>query len=91
MSKLSYRESLGGSYDVRLNDGFCVANCGIGEDWCTVYLIETVPEYRGKGEAQRLLKELQRRCKRTGRKLRLWCPMNEKIEYICEKLKIEVI
>lgn len=91
MSKLLNRKSLGGSYDFRLDDGFCVANCGIGKDWCTVYLLETHPEHRGKGEAQKLLKFLQEKCKQTNRKFRVWYPMNDKVEHICSKLGIEVI
>jgi len=91
MGRLLFRESLGGSYDVKLEDGFCVANCGIGKDWCTVYLIETHPDHQGKGEAQRLLKDLLARSERTHRKLRVWYPMNDKVEHICSKLGIEVI
>ena len=91
MSNLQFRKSLGGSYDFKLDDGFCVANCGIGKDWCTVYLLETHPEHRGKGEAQKLLKFLQEKCKQTNRKFRVWYPMNDKVEHICSKLGIEVI
>lgn len=91
MSKLLNRKSLGGSYDFRLDDGFCVANCGIGKDWCTVYLLETHPEHRGKGEAQKLLEALKARCEQTNRKFRVWYPMNDLAEHICSKLGIEVI
>lgn len=90
MSKLVFREAFSETYDIKLDDGFCVANCGIGKDWLTVYLIETHPEHRGKGEAQRLLRKLKTRCEQTGRILRVWCPMNDVIKHICTKLNIEI-
>lgn len=88
MSVLQYRESIGGSYDLRLADGHCVANAGIGKDWLTIYVIETEPEYRRQGEATRLLKEIKERCAKTGRELTLWCPMGEDIIKLCKKLSI---
>lgn len=91
MARLQYRESLGGSYDLRLEGGHCVANAGIGGDWLTVYVIETEPEYRRQGEATRLLEELKKRCDNTGRHLRIWQPMNIWMENLCKKLKIETI
>lgn len=91
MPKLQYRESLGGSYDVRLEGGHCVANIGLGTDWCTIYLIETELEYRRQGEATRLINELTKRCANTGRTLRVWHPMDFKMEDLCKKLKIETI
>lgn len=91
MSELQYRESMGGSYDLRLADGHCVANAGIGKDWLTIYVIETEPEYRRQGEATRLLNEIKERCANTGRTLRVWHPMNPKMEDLCKKLKIETI
>ena len=91
MSNLMQRKSMGGTWDLKLDDGFCIANCGIGKDWCTIYLIETHPEHRNCGEAERLIKYLQKQCKDTNKKLRLWCPMNETIEHICKKLNLETI
>ena len=88
MSELQYRESMGGSYDLRLADGHCVANAGIGKDWLTIYVIETEPEYRRQGEATRLLTEIKERCAKTGRELTLWCPMGEEITKLCKKLSI---
>ena len=36
MSKLMQKESIFGTYDFKLDDGHCVANVGIGEEWLTV-------------------------------------------------------
>ena len=88
MSELLYRESFAGSYDVRLVDGHCVANAGIGKDWLTIYVIETEPEYRRQGEATRLLTAIKERCAKTDRELTLWCPMGEEIIRLCKKLDI---
>ena len=49
MSKLMWRESMGGSYDVKLDDGHCIANIGMGKGWLTVYLIETEAGHRRNG------------------------------------------
>lgn len=91
MGKLQYRESLGGTYDLRLEGGHCVANAGIGDDWLTIYIIETEQKYRRQGEATRLIKEIKKRCANTGRTLRVWHPMDFKMENLCKKLKIETI
>lgn len=91
MGKLQYRESLGGTYDLRLEGGHCVANAGIGDDWLTIYIIETEQEYRRQGEAKRLINEIKERCANTGRTLRIWHPMDFKMENLCKKLKIETI
>lgn len=88
---LLYRESMGGSYDIKLADGHCVANAGIGKDWLTIYVIETEPEYRRQGEATRLIKEIKSRCAATGRTLKVWEPMSEAMENLCKKLNLETI
>lgn len=80
-----------GCYNFKLEGGNCLANAGVGEDWFTVYLIETNPAHRNKGEAQELLKAIKAKCEEKGKKLRLFCPMNPIIEHICEKLDIEII
>ena len=85
---LLYRESFAGSYDVRLVDGHCTANVGIGKDWVTIYFIETALMRRRQGEATRLLTEIKERCANTGRRLTLWCPMGEEIKRLCKKLDI---
>lgn len=43
-----------------------------------------------KGECQRLLKALIERAKEEKQEFALWCPMNEKIQHIADKLKIKV-
>jgi len=67
-----------------------MVNGAIGDDWFTVYLIQTDQGHEGKGEASRLMTELKRRCDKNGRVMRVWCPMSEKIVHICEKLGIEM-
>ena len=91
MSKLMWRESMGGSYDVKLDDGHCIANVGAGKNWLTVYLIETEPKFRKQGEATRLLKALQDVCSRNDAVLRVWCPLNGTMGQICAKLNIEIV
>lgn len=67
MSKLVWKAdtfmSEGNAYFVKLEDGNCVANVGIGIDneerWITIYIIETKAAFRGKGEATKLIKALQ--------------------------------
>lgn len=85
------RKSMGGTYDFKLEDGHAFANVAIGDDWATVYLIETDPEYRGKGEATKLLLALKKKMESKGKQFRLWAPMNDVIIHICEKHNIEVI
>ena len=41
MSKLMYRNAFADTYDFKLEDGHCVANCAFDKGWFTVYLIET--------------------------------------------------
>lgn len=73
---------------------FCRAIVAKGTDkdgrWMTVYQIETDPEYRNKGECQRLLRDLKEGCDKNGVRFGLWCPMNDVIKHITEKLKIKV-
>lgn len=78
------------TFDFKLRDGFCFANCGLGKDWLTVYLIATASEHQGKGEATKLLTALKEFCNKTGRTLRIWAP-NERCSRLCEKLKIESV
>lgn len=80
-----------GTYNFRLENGMCFVNAGVGEDWVTIYLIETHPKYRNRGEAQKLLESLKLECDTKGKVLRLFAPMNPIIEHICNKLNIEVI
>lgn len=77
--------------NVKLDDGHCIANVGIGDGWMTIYFIETEAKYRNKGEATRLILALRERAHTFDREFRVWCPMNEIIEHICEKYSIEVI
>ena len=99
MSKLVWKMDTfmadGNSYLVKLDDGYSVANVGIGIDkgerWASIYLIETKAEHRVKGEATRLLKVLQEWANKNNAVLRLWCPMNDVIEHICAKLHIETV
>lgn len=78
-------------YNFKLENGNCLVNAGVGKDWFTVYLIETEPAHRNKGEAQELLKVLKEKAEEKGQEFRLFCPMNPIIEHICEKLNIEMI
>ena len=57
----------------------------------TVYLVETEPEYRNKGEATKLLAALKEKMEEKGKTFRLWAPMNDTITGICKKLDIEMI
>lgn len=85
------RKSFGGTYDFKLEGGHAFANVAIGDDWATVYLVETEPEYRNKGEATKLLAALKEKMEEKGKTFRLWAPMNDTITGICKKLDIEMI
>ena len=90
MNKIMYRNAFADTYDLKLEDGHCVANCAFDKGWFTVYLIETEKGYENKGECQKLLKALMERAKEKKQEFALWCPMNEKIKHIADKLKIKV-
>lgn len=89
MSTLLSRPSFAGTIDFKLSDGVCEANCGLGTDWLTVYLIETPKNNRNKGEAQALLRKLKEYCDSTNRRFGVWHPMNEVVEHICQKMGIK--
>lgn len=90
MSELMYRKAFADTYDFKLEDGHCVANCAFDKEWFTVYLIETEKGFENKCECQRLLKALMERAKEENQEFALWCPMNEKIQHIVDKLNIKV-
>lgn len=90
MSNLLVRESFNGTFDVKLTDGHCFANCGIGKDWFTVYIVETDHDYRNKGECQKLLEALIEYTTYKGLKFGIFCPMNDTIRHIADKLKIDI-
>lgn len=90
MSKLMQKESIFGTYDFKLDDGHCVANVGIGEDWLTVYLIETEEGFRGRGEARKLLEEIKNVCDKKGKLMYMWCPMNKAVGHLCESIGIKI-
>lgn len=86
---LLFQPSIFGTIDFRLPDGHCLANAGVGADWLTVYLLKTDDGYEGKGEASRIMAELKRYCDKTGKTMRVWCPMDKRVDHICKKLGIE--
>lgn len=90
MSNILCRDSFNGTIDIKLEDGHCFANCGHGEDWLTVYIIETDPDYRNKGECQKLLKALVEFSTRKQLKFGIYCPMNDAIRHIVDKLQISI-
>lgn len=90
MSQLMYRNVFADTYDFKLEDGHCVANCAFDKGWFTVYLIETEKGFENKGECQRLLKALMERAKEEKQEFALWCPMNAQIQHIADKLNIKV-
>ena len=74
--------------------GHSCALVAIGEApwrWATVYEISTEPKHRGKGECQKLLKALKALFEALGARFALWCPMNDTIEHICEKLGVMTV
>ena len=90
MSILMCRNAFADTYDIKLEDGHCVANCAFDKGWFTVYLIETEKGYENKGECQKLLKALMEHAKGNRQEFALWCPMNDKIQHIADKLNIKV-
>lgn len=85
-----YRNAFADTYDFKLEDGHCVANCAFDKGWFTVYLIETEKEFENKGECQRLLEALKQYAKNNKQTFGLFCPMNSKMQHIVDKLKIKV-
>ena len=83
----------GDLYEFCLKDGHCTAIVARGFDsegpWATIYEITTDPKYRYKGECQKLLKELKALLEPKGFRFGLWCPMNDIISNICDKLEIK--
>lgn len=88
---MQIRESLGGTLDFKLDDGHCIANCGVGKDWITVYLIETEKEYHNQGECQRLLMRLKKIAEEQNKRFAIWQPMNSAMVHIANKLSIKII
>lgn len=74
--------------------GYCEAlvYTGIekGKKWATVYEVHTDPRYRNQGYCQTLLAKIKAEYEVRGFKFGLWCPMNDTIKHITEKLKIKV-
>lgn len=91
MNDLLVNMSMMETYDYRLKDGHCFVNAGVGKGWLTIYLIQTEIGYENQGEATRLLERLKEYSKETHRKLRVWCPMNEIVVHLCQKLEIEIV
>ena len=73
--------------------GYCVAevHTGIenGKKWATVYQISTDPRYRNCGYCQTLLAKLKAEYEVRGFEFGLWCPMNDTIKHIINKLNIK--
>ena len=90
MSRIMYKNAFADTYDFKLEDGHCVANCAFDKGWFTVYLIETEKGFENKGECQRLLEALKQYAKDNNQTFGLWMPMNEKIQHIADKLNIKV-
>lgn len=85
------KPSFAGTYDIKLKDGHCIVNAGIGENWLTIYLIETEAGYRGHGEATRLLTEIRDTCAKFNRDFKVWCPLTDTMVRLCKKLNIETV
>ena len=90
MSNIMVRNAFADTYDFKLEDGHCVANCAFDKGWFTVYLIETEKGFENKGECQRLLEALKQYAKDNNQTFGLWCPMNDTIQHITDKLNIKV-
>lgn len=92
---MKYREIMtpcGKALEFKL--GYCVAVVHTGVDkgrkWATVYQVETDPRYRNNGYCQALLSKLKNVFEVRGYDFALWCPMNDTIKHIVEKLEIKV-
>ena len=88
-ARLWAAKSFGGTFDFRISGGHSFANCGIGKNWLTAYLIGTEPQFQGEKEAQKLLQALKKWAKSTNRTFKVWCP-NKIVRHICEKLDIKI-
>lgn len=65
----------------------CYANFGVGDNWATLYLIESQEE--GKGHATELLIEAKKYYERLGKKFGGDVALNERMANLYKKLGIE--
>ena len=71
----------------RWTNGGCVANFGVGNDWATLYDIESRNE--SKGEATALLKEAKEYYERLNKKFGGSIALNERMSKIYQRLQIQ--
>ena len=67
-------------------NGGCVANFGVGEDWATLYDIESKNE--GRGEATNLLIKAKKYYEKLGKKFGGSVALNDRMKNIYKRLKI---
>ena len=93
---LEFSSAFAGTLDVRRTGGHAEANIAIGKTapgkkWLTIYLIETEPEYRRKGEARKLIRELREFAEKHKMQFAAWCPMNEAAENLFKKEGVRIV
>ena len=71
----------------RWTNGGCVADFGVGNDWATLYTIES--KNQGKGEATALLKEAKRYYEGLNKKFGGSVALNDRMSKIYQRLQIE--
>lgn len=67
----------------------CVACLGKGEDWLTLYQIETDVDYRKQGKATALLEEVKFQADAHGLKFGSTVALNDEMKRLLKKLEIE--
>jgi len=72
----------------RWNVDSCEATIAEGDDWATVYYIESKVE--GKGHATKLFKQAKKYYEKRGKKFGCSVDLNPAIRHICGKLDIPV-
>jgi len=64
----------------------CKANIGTGNDWATIYSIDSSEQ--GKGHATELLTEMKNYYETKGKKFGSSVALNEKMRHLLQKLNI---
>ena len=67
----------------------CYANVGIGNDFATIYYIETLKIDRNKGYATELILQMKKHYKKLGKKFGTSVALSPQMQHLIKKLKLK--
>ena len=67
-----------------MEEGYCIAHFGVGDNWATLY--DIISGNQGKGEATRLLQKAKKYYKDLGKTVGGTIALNPKMKHIYNKL-----